>query len=148
MRSPRCLPVATEAGLAGTLPPADAPSAAAAGAAPSALTLELSQELELSLDDLAAIDAEGRALITDHGAGGTPRAARSSGRRVRAAPAHAPLPAAAPAAQARLCSSTCTVGAVLRSCGPAGRAVRAERRPARPRADAVLRARRRRQAPR
>lgn len=37
------------------------------GSSPSPLTLQLSDELGLSLEDLQVLDSEGRALITDHG---------------------------------------------------------------------------------
>jgi exonuclease III len=41
-------------------------SSSSSALCPQQLTLELSEELGLTLEQLAALDAEGRALITDH----------------------------------------------------------------------------------
>lgn len=48
-------------------PAAGASSAQLSNASPDQLTLQLSEEMGLCLDDLQLLDSEGRALITDHG---------------------------------------------------------------------------------
>lgn len=75
------VPISCEAGLTGsstaTADAAGEPqqkrgpangAGASNGTPASPLTLQLSEELGLSLDVLAGLDSEGRALVTDHGA--------------------------------------------------------------------------------
>ncbi|WIA12049.1 hypothetical protein OEZ85_012128 [Tetradesmus obliquus] len=64
------VPVAVEHGLTGTGTTAGArldSSAAAAAAGPSPVSVMLCEALGVELEQLAALDREGRALITDHG---------------------------------------------------------------------------------